>query len=320
MSVSRLTHLVETDRHRECLQEAAALLAGGDYDPAAAARIYACICRSALALAEYEAAIEAGEKAEQLAREAGAGDLLGAVLVDLGTAHEELRQFEPALQAFGRYRAGLETYTAARCLEGTALQRMARVCAASDCPRAALELYRSAQSWFERFGDAASARACSQTLVQLHLQLGEVHEARAVLGSLCPSPGAEPGAWCDYLLDWAACHLAVRLPAKASQAAFAALELAENDLPRQARAQLLLSRSALAEQRGVEAFSFALAARISAIDGRLYATEFEATQLTIDLLRTHGRPLLLEAEGELARQGVNLYDYLPREALSCMTP
>lgn len=319
MSVARLTGLVETGRYRECLQEAARLLAAGIHGPAETARIYACQCRSALELSEYEAAAEAGARAEPLARRTGEADLLGAVFLDVGTALWKLGRHEPALLAFRRYQAGLETYTAARCLEGTALLRMARVSGEAGKLAEATELYRSARGWFERFGDTESSRSCSKALAEALLKAGRPEEARAELSLTTPEPGAALTEWCDYLLDWAACHLAAALPVPASQAAFAALEMAEGDLPRQSRAQILLSRSAALRGRDLEAFLFALASRISAIDGRLYAAEFEATQVMIELLRTGGRPLLLEAQGELARQGVDLYDYLPKEVLTAAT-
>lgn len=98
--------------------------------------------------------------------------------------------------------------------------------------------------------------------------------------------------------------------------AFRALQEADSLSPLQVRAQILLSQMAEAMGRQVEALAFSLAARITAGEAGLQPLETEAALLMADQVRRTGWPALAELAGELADQGVDLYDYLdPAEVL-----
>jgi hypothetical protein len=194
-------------------------------------------------------------------------------------------------------------------MEGIALQRLAGVLRDAGRPGEALELYGSARQWHSRFGDDASARECLRAMFRMHLSAGKYTDALRLL--------AEQGDTgdCDSLLDWAAYLLAVGRSGESTRAAMAALDLAGTDAERQCRAQLLLCHSARAEGRMVEALEFALAARVTAIDGRLYTLEFEAADLLFGLIRQGGAPLMREVAADFDQQGVNVYHYLSDEAV-----
>lgn len=309
MSVSRLLRLLETGQYHRCLEEAAVLSAEGGHGSEGAARIEAAVCRSCLALTDYHCATQAGERAAALAREAGDYDLLGAVLVDLGAALGQTRRLSQAESALREYLDGLPACTAARCMEGIALQRLAGVVLDAGRSVEALTLYERARQWHSRFGDDASVRECVRAMFRLHLRDGRHGDALRLLAQQ-----GETGD-CDSLLDWAEYLLAVGRWGESANAAMAALDLAGGEAERQCRAQLLLCRTAGAQGCKVEALEFALAARVTAIDGRLYALEFEAADLLFGLLRQGGAPLMREVAADFDRQGVNVYHYLSDEAV-----
>ncbi|HEY8347465.1 MAG TPA: hypothetical protein VIL07_09380 [Symbiobacteriaceae bacterium] len=318
MSVAYLVRLMESGQYEECLAEAAALLEKGEQSPESLARIYGAICRSHLALGEYWAAVEAGEQAAALAQEAGAPDVRGAALADLGTALARVREYQRALQRFQEYLAGLDEYTAARCLEGEVRQRMAEVLDRCGRPAEALKACRAARDWFRRYGDERSAALCSRTMMRLCLETARPQEAvrhLAAVGRYAAKNPEDHRFVCDYLMDRAVLLLALGDAHSAAGEAFRALEHAGDRLDQVARCQLLLARCALVEDLPREALTFALAARISAIDGRVYDLEMEASDLLFRLLRTHGERLLREVEGDFRDVGLDIGQYLSEEVL-----
>lgn len=321
MSVSQLLHLLESGQYERCLSQAAALLQEGVHSSEAQARIYHAICRSQLALGDNLAAAAAGEQAVALARDAAEPDVLGYALVDLAAALGRVRQYGEALDRLADYFRSLDAFTAARVLEGEARQRQGEVLRRCGRHSEALQAFTQGRGWFLRYGDERSAAVCSREMVSLHLKLGQKDEALAALSAAGEYVQANP--WdreflCDHWLERASLLLWLGDGARAAQEAFQGLEAADGRLDQQARSQLLLAQCALAEQQYREAFSFAMAARISAIDGRHYGLEFEASDLLFRLLRNHGAGLLTEVEADFRNAGVDIYQYLSEDVISRM--
>jgi tetratricopeptide (TPR) repeat protein len=314
VSVTHLTRLLDTGEYQQCLQEAAAMLTAGGHSEEDGARIYAAICRSCLELTDYRAAEQAGRQAEALARRAGASDVLGFVLVDLATAQAQLRRYNEALDTFKRYQAGLDTYVAACCLEGAALQRMAEAYRKAGRPAEAIACFQRARRWFDRFGDQASAQEAVRAMVHLYLEQNEPAQALPLLQELRRAI-IDGEAQCRYLLDWTRYYLVTREYDQAAAIGFLALECADDRLAQQSQAHLLLCRAALAQSKPEEALCFAMGARVAAIDGRLYDLEFEASEVIFGLLRSYGADLLNAVEADFARQGVSLYQYLSEDVV-----
>lgn len=318
LSVSDLTRLLDSGEYRRCLREAAIMLAEGIHDAVGEARIQAAVCRSYLELTDYHAAIAAGQKASVLADRAGAHDVLGAVLLDLGTAYSQVRNHTEALNCFQQYLGRLAAFTAAKCLEGAVRCREGASLLAMGRPEAALESYRRAASWYDRFGDEASVQECLHVMLTIHLELQQPDRALPLLREgrrLAARRSEDLAVRCRHLLDQTLYLLATGQYAEAAQVGFAALEMAEDRLQQQAEAQLLMCRAALAQGRFAEALSLALAARVTAIDGRLYEVEFEAAQVMFRLLAEKGLSLFREVEDDYHRQGVNVYHYLSEKVL-----
>ena len=318
LSVSDLSRLLDLGEYRRCLKEAALMLAEGAHDAVGEARIQAAVCRSYLELTDHQAAIGAGLKAAVLARRAGAHDVLGTVLLDLGTAYGQVRDHTEALKCFEQYLERLPNCTSARCLEGAVRRRRADALLALDNRSAALEEYRLAARWFDRYGDEAQVQECLHAMIGIHLGQNQPANAIPLLqeqDQRSANRTQNQDTRCRYLLDLTRYLLATGRPAEAAAVGFSALELAEDRLPQQAEAQLLMCRAALAQDRRAEALSLALAARVTAIDGRLYELEFEASQVMFRLLSEQGLALLQEVEADYRRQGVNIYHYLPEKVL-----
>lgn len=321
MSVSHLAQLLESGQYERCLKEAAVLLADGGQDAEGRARIQQAICRSQLALTDYFAAVESGRKVVDLAEEAAVPDLLGFALVDLGTALTLIHRHEEAQKILIRFLAELPTYTAARCREGIALLRLADALQGHGQHQEALERYRQARAWFTHYGDECSARKCVRAMIRFHLDRGEPERVAPLLQEGDRYVTAHPTdqeAWSDHLLDRSLFHLTIGEHTASSQEAFQALETAGDRLDQQSRAHLVLCQNALAQNTPREALSFAIAARVSAIDGRFYDLEFEAADLLFRLLRDGGVQLLSEVSVDYRQYGVDIYHYLSERVLRRM--
>jgi tetratricopeptide (TPR) repeat protein len=315
-----LVRLLETGEYQVCLKEALALLDTGTADDSEQARIYGAICRCRLELGNSREAEMIGLHALSLAEALADADLLAPILVDIGTARMRLRRFGPALEAWEQYERLLPQMTGARCREGFVSRQKAEALQGLGQIDQALAAYAAAGRWFDRFGDAASARACQRAMIAIHLERGDLKRVRRLLAEGDRvMPGAEAAIRTDHLLDWACYLLASGRPALAAARAFAVLDQAAS-LDQQGRAQMILCQAALQQEKPVEAFAFALAARVSAIEGSHYSLEFDAAEVIFRLLRLHGSELLDEVAADFERQGVNIYDYLSELAVRrCLT-
>lgn len=321
LSVNHLGRLLECGEYQECLAAARAMLEDEDQPTEALARIQAAVCRCCLELTDYFAAVEAGEAAAQLAAEAEIADLLGQVLIDLGTAKSCIRRYDEALDCFGQFLDGLPDYLSARCLEGIGLQRMSDTLWRVGRGPEAIAGFEKASRWYEHYGDEQNALACTRALIHIRVARMELTESAALLAVCGRYAGAHPEDkefLTEFLLDLALVHMAAGKHAESAQMAFQALEAAGDRAAHQSRAQLLLAQNALAQERPLEAVSFAMAARVSAIDGKLYDLEFEASEILFRLLREKGERLLRQLESELAEAHVDLFHYISEQAISRM--
>lgn len=321
MLVSDLARLMESGDYKRCLEEATLLLATGGHDAESRVRIQAAICKCRLELTDFFAAVEAGRLAVEMASEAQLADVVGFSLIDLGRARAEIRQYDAALEAFERFFQELPIFTAARCMEGIALRHMAGTLHKSGRHNEALERYLEARRWFLRFGDVKTAAECSRSAVHLHLEQGAPEYAIPLLKEGDRYAEAHPQDrefLTDHLLDRAIFLMVVGQHQESIQEAFRALYAADDRLDHQCRAHLILSQNALALNQPKDALSFALAARVAAIDGRCYDLEFEASDILFRLLRGRGARLLEELECDYYEQRVDLYHYLSERVVRRM--
>lgn len=320
MSVDRLVRLLETGEYQRCLHEALTLLEAGAVEDGEQARIYGAICRCRLELGSVQEAERIGLHALSLAEGKGDADLLAPILIDVGTARMRLRHYVAALEAWEQYESLLPQLTAAQCQEGWVVRQKAEALQRLGQTDRALDAYASAGRWFERFGDQGAVRACHRAMIDILLGRGDLKRVRRLLAEGDRRMAdADRTFRTDHLLDWASYLLASGRPALAAGRAFAVLEHSTG-LDQQCRAQMILCQAALQQQKPVEAFAFALAARVSAIEGSHYSLEFDAAEVIFRLLRLHGSDLLEEVAADFERQGVNIYDYLSELAVRrCLT-
>lgn len=321
MLVNDLARLVELGDFKRCLEEAQHLWRLGGHDTEARARIQAAICRCSLELTDFFAAAQAGRLAVELAEEIGDADLLGFAVIDLATARGEVRLYEQSVMDFERFLAELASFTAARCMEGTALRRIAKVLHRSGQPQEALGRLCQARSWFHRYGDEASAMEAVRSMIRIHLELQQFDLVGALLEE-CSRYALEHQLdrefLSDHLLDRAVYRLAIGKYETAVQEGFQALEAADNRLLQQCQAHLVVSQAALALGRPKDALSFAMAARVAAIDARRYDLEFEASEILFRMLHGRGACLLREIETDYYQQGVDIFHYISEQTIRKM--
>lgn len=316
MSVGGELHrLLESGDYHACLAQGRSLLACELLSEADRVRVLLTLCRCHLALGDLMGAVAPGEEAVTLARSLGLRDLEGAALLDLATALAGLRRLPQALTALERFRQGLPEYTASQCLEGAALRQTAEVMARMGRPADAVDWYQHAGHWFRRFGDEQTAGECLLGIIDTALDAGDLAATERWLAEADRHPLGDPASTGRLILARARFYQLVGQPQASADEAFRALLVAENPSRLQVQAHLHLSRVAEAMDRPVEALGFAFAARVSAIDARLYPLEFEAVALLVRLIHRYGMTSVHELGVELERQGVDLYQYLERAEL-----
>lgn len=310
-----LHRLMESGDYWGCLARGKAMLEQEPLADVDRARVLQVLCRCHLALGQHEGAVAAGRLAADLAERHQQADLAGNALVLLARAQVSMRRYPEALATLERFRQGLPEYTAALCLEGAAMQLTGEVLARLGRPEGAVDWYSRAHHWFHRYGDEESAGDSLLALIDLALSAGDLGEAARRLAEAEARGDSTPTFAVRLLLARARYLQAKGEEQPSVDAAYQAFLRAEHCSPLQVEAQLHLSRMAEVMGRPVDGLSFALAARISAIDGRLYALEFEASAWLIHLIRRHGPEPVAELAEDLGRQGLDLYQYLDPEAV-----
>ncbi|MFZ5823573.1 MAG: hypothetical protein ACOY94_04460 [Bacillota bacterium] len=327
MSVGgELDRLLESGDYWTCLAQGRDLLEQESLPDAEKARVLSVLCRCHLALGQFPGAEASGRRAAALAGRLGMRDLEGSALLDLAAALSGLRCHGEALDALARFREGLPEYTASQCLEGAALLQMGQAMAGMGRTAEAVEWCQRARHWFSRFGDERSAGECLLEMIEACLRAAEgladrqpAESARwqAEAGRRLAETDRHLGAQLDdtrftgrVLLARARYLGLAGQHQDAADEGFRALMLAEDGSRFQVEAQLFLSHIAEQMGRPVDSLNFAFAARVNAIDGRMYAREFEATSRLVRLIRLHGLEPLAELARELANQGVDLYQYI----------
>lgn len=305
-----LHRLLDSGDYWGCLAEGRILLEQEKLSEAERARVLSLLCRCHLALGQLQGAVAAGELAARLADRNRLWDVAGSARLDLANALTALRRYQEALDSLDRYRQGLPEYTAARCQEGAALQQAGLVLARMGRPEESVGWYARAHHWFHRYGDERSAADCLLGMVDACLAAGDLPGAAIRLAE-AEARGTDEPDFTGQLLLARARYLQLKGEHQASvDEAFKALVLAQPCSRLQVEAQLHLSRMAEVMGRPVEALCFAFAARVSAIDGRLYTSEFEASALLVRLIRAHGPTPVAELSTDLDRQGVDIYQYI----------
>jgi len=308
-----LHRLFDAGEYADCLQRGQTMLEQEDLSLHERARLHALLCRCRVEAGDLLGAVTDGEAAIDLAGQLGLPDLRGSALVDLAIALIGLRRYAEALDRLDQFQAGLSASTSARCLEGLALRLQGEALLAAGRPSDAAPRFAQARRWFDRFGDQASVGVCLLGELEAALDMADAPTAAAIIregeAHYRAVPDDQPFLG-RLLLLWARYHELGGKQQEAVNAAFQALELAEPLTPLQVEAQLHLSRLADQMNRPTDALSFAFAARVTAIDGRLYILEMRATGLFLRLLHRHGEAPLRELVRDLAREGIDLYQYV----------
>lgn len=309
-----LERLMAAGEYQRCLQVGRLLLEEGDPAGEEAGRTWALLCRCYLLAGDPLRALDAGRRAEAIASGQAMADLTAAVLGDLATALATLRRYEEALAVLNRFYRLLPDCTAAQCLEGAALCRHGAVMGQLGRLHEAAARYHEAIRWYRRFGDEAAAGESLQELTQLWLDHQRADQAYSLLlegdSHLAQYPH-ERAFHARHRLLRARYHRMAGRWQESTDEAYAALDLSDELSAVRAESQLLLSRNAAEVDQRVEALGFALSARVTAVDGRLYSLEYQACTWLADLVCRYGSAALAELERALEQVGVDLYQYLP---------
>lgn len=314
VSWCELERLMAAGEYQRCLQAGRHLLEEGDPTDEEAGRTWALLCRCHLLAGDHLRAVEAGRKSEAITSGRAMADVTAAVLSDLATALAALRRHEEALAALVRFYRLLPDCTAAQCLEGAALQRHGAVLGRLGRLHEAAARYHEAMRWYRRFGDEAAAGACLQDLTQLWLDRHRADQAFPLLqeGDRHLTINSDDRAFeARHRLLRARYHRVAGRWQESTDEAYAALDLSEELSAVRAESQLLLSQNAAEADQPVEALGFALSARVTAVDGRLYALEYQACTWLANLVHRYGPAAVAELEWALERVGIDLYQYLP---------
>jgi tetratricopeptide (TPR) repeat protein len=304
-----LHRLLESGEYWTCLAQGRDLLEQGLPEDDRA-RVLAVLCRCHLALGHMAGAVASGEMAAALAGRLGLRDLEGAALLDLSLGLAGLRRHEEALAALERFRQGLDAYTASRVLEGAALKQTAEVLGQMGRHAEAADWFGRARQWFHRYGDERAAGDCLLEIIGAGLAEGDLVAVGHRLAEAEAQSLSDPGFTARLLLARARYYRMAGRNQESVDEAFKAMVLAEPLGRVQVEAQLHLSRMAELMKRPVDGLSFAFAARTSAIDGRLYTLEFEASALLMRQIRRYGTATVAELAAELEQRGVDLYQYI----------
>lgn len=317
--VEELSRLFEAGDYTACIARGQALLTQRPLVARNRVRVLAILCRCHLALGNLVPAAALGEEAVDLAAKLQLGELAAESLLDLAVAQIGLRRNEQALALLERLGQALPAHPALGYLQGEAMQRTGEALAQLGRTDEAVDWYERARQWFLQQGDDVGASESHLALIEVCLAAGDREAAERWIADIDEERFDQPVQMGRLLLARARLLEQAGRPDASADEAFRALMAMEELSPVQVEAQLHLSRMAALSGRAVEALSFAVAGRVSAIDGRYYALEFNASLLLIRLIERFGLAAVEELAAEMAGQGVDLYQYLSPEAVRRVT-
>lgn len=313
LPVEELSRLFEAGEYTACIARGQAMLRQRPMAPHNRVRVLELLCRCHLAVGSLLPAVPLGEEAVELATRLHLGDLAAESLLALATVQIGLRRYGQALELLERLQRELPDHPAVEHVQGEAMQRTGEALAKLGQLGEAIDWYDRARQWFQQQGDDLGASESHLALIEACLAGGDREAAERWITNLDEESLEHPVQLGRLLMARAKLLELTGRPDASADEAFRALTVMEALHPVQVEAQLHLSRMAAVAHRAVEALSFAVAARVSAIDGRYYTLEFTASLHLVRLIHLFGAEAVDELAAEMAGQGVDLYQYLDPE-------
>jgi len=300
--VDALARLMEEGRFTRCIDTADQMLRQGGWSPAQMAAIHLISCRCRLQLQDVQGAVEAGQAAVRLAQQEGQYDLLGRALLNLGTAHAALQQYDQALRCFFDYFTHMPHYQEARRLEGAVWKHLGVTYQRRLEPEKAAYALEEAQRWFAVRQIDHGAFTSRHDLINVYLYMSAADRSKLVAvrrllfrqQEIARRYPTEPYYTGTYLLDVSAWLLRSGRPVLAAVAASEALAVWPDDPVHAFHCHLVLHHCALARESPRLALGHVLAACSAAVAAADPQLERLATEILGDLVEREGVAILRE--------------------------
>ncbi|HLN60410.1 MAG TPA: hypothetical protein VK464_02580 [Symbiobacteriaceae bacterium] len=316
--VDYLVQLMEAGEFEKCLRLAEHQLLEGGMSLTELATLNMVICRCRLGVNDPYGAINSGLLAAKLAGDTHQWDTYGRVLLNVGTAYMGTRQYDLALQNLYSYFERQHYYVESRRFEGAVWRGIGIAHQRKQESRLAIDALKKAYHWFAKQGVDQSAFSTLHDLVHTYLQvfdtkggsLDQVHELLTDQKKIARKYPGDSYFRAYYLNDQSAYYLRARRWGRALVCAYKALDIRKNDhiLAFHAHMNLCHGYRELGEAK--QALSYALAARVSALQGRHYDLEYIAAHTMADLIRKQETELVRQLDEEYAAMGIDLGQYL----------
>jgi tetratricopeptide (TPR) repeat protein len=234
------------------------------------------------------------------------------------------RQYDEALQQLYAYLENVHLYTTARRFEGAIWRSIGVGHQRKLESKLAIDALNRAQIWFAKQGADHSAFSCIHDLIHTYLQVNEtdpkfslkpVGDLLVKERELARKYPEDPFFRGIYLYDQASRYLRIKRYPRAMVCAMQALDISKDDHQLTSNAHMILYECCRDLGDTKQALGYALAARVSAIQGRHFELEFLAAQAMAEIIRKQGTEVIRELDLEYQAMGVDLSQYLSPEIL-----
>lgn len=315
-----LAQLMEDGDYEKCVRLAEQQLLKGGVTLTELAHINFIICRCRLALNDPYGAVPSGLLASKLAKDLSEWDLLGRVLVVLSTAYVGIRNYDQALHQLYSYFEYVAHYQKALRLEGAVWKQIGIAHQRRLEGEKAIEALTNARLWFSKNRIDHGAFTTTHDLINIYLQMHEQDRAVSLEPvadllkyeqAVARKYSSEPYYQAIFLLDRAATYMHLGRLSRAAVCAQKAIDLRSRDPWIAFHAHMLLHQCTLRSGDPKQAMSYALAARVEALQAQHYELEYLATQAMADVVQHQNVEFVRELDMEYQKMGIDLGQYLP---------
>lgn len=320
MSLARLEELMSNSQWEESSVLAKEMLERRPDSPDAAVQLFTLACKINNTLKDHLAAVSLGEQAVEIAWEQGLWDRLAHALYHLAVAYYNVRRYQDQLDLHFKYLDLRKRFSEQGSnLEGKVWHMMGLAYhnGLHELQKAK-SAFKLARGFYQRVHDVRNLDRVTHDLTHTLLGLGELDEVEPLLAESEAYARSRPDdalAQFDHAYDTCKYLQTAGKYLESVKVGLQALEHAKGHPIWEYCVYIELYRSALAVKDYSYALGFALSARLSAIDGRRYELEYEATATMIELIRERGPGVVEELDAQYRQHGMDLFQYIPESLL-----
>lgn len=314
-----LNDMINQGRYQECLSAAEQMLLSGCGSLPELAELNLCVARSRMWLRDYFGAVPAAQLAFKIAKDQVIIPSLIRAIQVLGTVYYYTRQYDNVVNTVYQYYELVPVASQSPAHEGTICNLVGLSQYYKQAPLDAAKAFGRAAACFRQVKDNEAVLRNVIWVVRCSHAVGDYKEARVALRQAMRLSASLPkDNWVHQAIFVQRSENAFQM-GRAERGAYLALRALAADVNSykepKFRALMLLHGYYQKRSEYKDALGYALAARVTALDARLFHLEYEAAEAMVQTMQAIRADDVSALDQEYLSTGVDMSRYLPDSVL-----